>query len=155
MKESYATKLFPKIIHFSPLFYKNLSIISSSGRELLKMKNSKKKLLLNTEYLHYETLSFVRVAQFDNKVGSNPPPPFWALFFEKIAKIVCSRYATISLVPDSEGLKPKRNDDNSCVLRNSINKPHYGGHNGPCIKSWWVSTWGLMDLSPRPHVTDW
>ena len=52
----------------------------------------------------------------------------WALFFEKVAKIVCSRYATISLVPDSEGLKPKRNDDNSCVLRNSINKPLYGGH---------------------------
>ena len=41
MKGSYATKLCPKIEHISTLFYQNLSIISPSGRKLLKMKNSK------------------------------------------------------------------------------------------------------------------
>ena len=41
MKESYATKLCPKIVHISALFYHSLSIISASGRKLLKRKNSK------------------------------------------------------------------------------------------------------------------
>ena len=30
-----------KIVHISTLFYQSLSIISASGRQLLKMKNSK------------------------------------------------------------------------------------------------------------------
>ena len=37
----------------------------------------------------------------------------WTLLFEKVDKCFCPRLATISLVPDSEGHKPKRND-NSC-----------------------------------------
>ena len=41
MKESYATKLCPKIVHISALFYQSLSIITASGRKLLKRKNSK------------------------------------------------------------------------------------------------------------------
>ena len=41
MKGNYATKLHPKIVHISTLFYQTLSIISSSGRKLLKMQNNK------------------------------------------------------------------------------------------------------------------
>ena len=52
---------------------------------------------------------------------------FWALSFEKIAQNVLptpTRYATISLIQDSEGHKPKRNENNSCgvlIRNNTIN----------------------------------
>ena len=41
-------------------------------------------------------------------------PHFWVLSFEKAAKIFCPCFAAISLLPDSEGHQPKRNDKNSC-----------------------------------------
>ena len=41
MKESYAPNYVQKIVHISALFYQSLSIISASGRQLLKMKHSK------------------------------------------------------------------------------------------------------------------
>ena len=37
-----------KIVHISTLFYQSLSIIIASGRELLKMKNSKFKVFFYT-----------------------------------------------------------------------------------------------------------
>ena len=37
-----------KIVHISALFYQSLSIISASGRELLKMKNSNNNKIFNT-----------------------------------------------------------------------------------------------------------
>ena len=43
-----------------------------------------------------------------------------ALSFEKIAKIVCPSYATISLVPDSEVINPSVMRTTIVVLRNSI-----------------------------------
>ena len=54
---------------------------------------------------------------------SNPHLFLFRVILEKIsrlggytARIFCPlpRFATISLVPDSEGHKPKRNDNNSC-----------------------------------------
>ena len=57
---------------------------------------------------------------FETRVGIVPPPHLfffyfffyiWAFSFEKIAKIFCHRYALISLVPDSEGHNPKRNNE--------------------------------------------
>ena len=86
---------------------------------------------------------------------------FWALSFEKIANICVPCYATILLMLDSEGHKPKCNANNSCCVMQQHNKllsdgpilslmVHkqldciYGGGGGG----------GLMGLSPRPHVID-
>ena len=54
---------------------------------------------------------------------------FWALSFEKIVELFGphANYSIISLVPDSEGYKPKRNEMNSCGVRQYHNKLQYDG----------------------------
>ena len=47
-----------KIVHISALFYQSLSIISASGRKLLKMKNSKR--FFFTPSIYQETTSKIQ-----------------------------------------------------------------------------------------------
>ena len=80
----------------------------------------------------------------------------------KLPKCCGPRFATILLRPDCEGHKPKRKDNDhkktTVVLHNSINSINYSLMGLSCqswsTNSWCISAWGLVGLSPRPHV-DW
>ena len=67
--------------------------------------------------MHYEKLSFGRVAPFDKQSG------VWHTHLSSLVTLRESptfsdtplpRFATILLLPDSKGHKPKCNDNNSC-----------------------------------------
>ena len=86
---------------------------------------------------HYENHSFGRVPPFVTQWVLIPPPPpplSSQACLRKTAKFSTPRFATISLVPDSESHKPKRNDiTTTMVLHNNKNNPLSDGPVSPQI----------------------